>query len=78
MAIDSMERLKVSCAMPVVTAKSSLITGRAGNRICMDAGPSAEAPDNRAIIHRDNRVTVVCIGVSGCAGAILPVPDLES
>ena len=57
-AMASIERLRVSCATSVLTSKVSLITGKAGNKICMAAGPSADVAASKTMSVFDNEVRV--------------------
>jgi hypothetical protein len=42
----------------VLTSNVSLITGRAGNKICMEAGPSADVAASKTMRVFDNDVRV--------------------
>ena len=58
----SIERLSVSWATSVLTLKLSLIIGSAGNKICIAAGPKADAAANSTINCFDSDLDLNKIG----------------
>jgi len=61
--MESMDKLRVSWATLAVTWKSVRMVGRAGSKICMDAGPNAEAADRSTISPNESRGILGCINV---------------
>ncbi|GAB5498121.1 MAG: hypothetical protein PsegKO_04320 [Pseudohongiellaceae bacterium] len=63
-AMASIDRLRVNWATSVLTAKDSLITGKAGNRICIAAGPMAEVAASSTISRLGRALMFCSVGVA--------------